>query len=462
MTTSTVVRYEPRGAARQLFTTRADEVLLDGPAGTGKSLAALWRLHLAALNHPGARHLIVRKTAVSLGSTTLVTFEERVITDALKEGIVRWYGGSQKEAASYRYSNGSRIVVGGMDKPEKVLSSDYDLVFADEAIELTVTDWEILGTRLRHGALPWQQQIAATNPAHPKHWLNQRANTPTMVRLVSRHRDNPRYVNADGTPTTEGAAYLGRLDNLTGVRRHRLRDGKWVAADGIIYEEWDDAVHLVDPFKVPADWQRWWSVDFGYTNPQVIQCWAEDPDGRLYLYREIYRTKRTVDQHAADILATCTEPDPDYEHPEGRPRYAHHGRIWTEPRPRAVICDHDAEGRAVLERELGLSTVAAKKDVTPGIQAVQQRHRPAGDGRPRIFIMRGALVAVDDELAELSRPTCTEEEIGAYVWAVKPGNAERLKEEPVKEDDHGMDAKRYMVAHRDLRGRPRIRVMSSR
>ncbi len=35
----------------------------------------------------------------------------------------------------------------------------------------------------------------------------------------------------------------------------------------------------------------------------------------------------------------------------------------------------------------------------------------------------------------------------SYVWRMGPAG---LKEEPVKEDDHGNDAMRYMVAHRDL------------
>src|SRR5690606_29825903 len=139
------------------------------------SMAALFRLHLACLKHPDIRCLIVRKTAVSLGSTTLVTFDGKVAREALERKVVRWYGGSPREAASYKYANGSRIVVGGMDRPEKVMSSDYALVFADEATELTVTDWEALGTRLRNGRLPWQQQIAACNPAQPTHWINQRA-----------------------------------------------------------------------------------------------------------------------------------------------------------------------------------------------------------------------------------------------------------------------------------------------
>lgn len=433
------IRFEPRGAALELFLDKTSaEIVLAGSAGTGKSVACLFRVHLACLKHPGIRCLIVRKTAISLGSTTLVSFDEKVATEALRSGVVKWYGGSTREAASYKYTNGSRIVVGGLDKPEKVMSSEYDLIFADEATELTITDWEALGTRLRNGKLPWQQQIAACNPSHPKHWIKQRASTGTLRLLASRHRDNPAYTHADGTPTEAGRDYLARLDNLTGVRRLRLRDGIWAAAEGMVYEGWDDAVHIVDRFAIPAEWPRLWSVDFGYTNPFVLQCWAEDPDGRLYLYREIYRTKRLVEDHAKDILKIVA--------PDGE---------WIEPRPEVIICDHDAEDRATLTRHLGMGTTPAKKTVSDGLQAVQTRLRPAGDGRPRLFVFRDALVAKDPELEAESKPTGTLDEFPAYVWAIKPGGD--VKEEPVKKDDHGMDATRYAVAHRDLKGRSNVR-----
>jgi phage terminase large subunit len=455
-----IVRYEPRGAARQLFKTRDSEVVMAGPAGTGKSLASLFRVHLAALHNPNIRCLIVRKTAVSLTSTTLVTFDKKVAADALARGIVTWFGGSAREAAGYRYSNGSVIVVGGMDKPEKIMSAEYDLVFADEATELTVADWEAIATRLRNGVLAWQQQIAACNPAHPAHWLKQRCDTGEATMLTSRHRDNPAYMNADGTPTAKGRDYFAKLDKLTGVRKARLRDGAWAAAEGQIYETWDDAVHLVDPFTIPDTWTRYWTVDFGFTNPFVLQCWAEDDDGRLYLYREIYRTKRLVEDHARQILrivrkcvTCCEEKDSDHDCHDCKACVLE----WTEPRPRAVICDHDAEDRATLEKHLGLGTTAAKKTVSDGIQAVQSRLKTAGDGKPRLFVVRDSLVERDPLLDEVSLPTSTTDEVGGYIWAVKPGNAGGLKEEPVKKDDHAMDALRYMVAARDLGGRPRVR-----
>jgi hypothetical protein len=48
-------------------------------------------------------------------------------------------------------------------------------------------------------------------------------------------------------------------------------------------------------------------------------------------------------------------------------------------------------------------------------------------------------------LADAKKPTCTAEEFGGYVWEpAKEGRA--AKEEPVKLDDHGLDALRYAVA----------------
>lgn len=430
-----------RGAARAMFDRTDSELTISGPAGTGKSLPCLARVHLAASMYPGVRCLVARKVAVSLGSTTLVTFEKKVAAEAVKEGLLTWYGGSVREAASYRYANGSRIVVGGLDKPIKVMSSEYDLAFIDEATELVVDDWEAIRTRLRNGILPWQQQIGALNPGPPTHWIKQRAESGGMPMLHSLHRDNPAYFDDDGEPTEAGRAYLAILDTLTGVRRLRLKDGLWAAAEGVIYEEWSDAVHLIDPFEIPADWTRWWSVDFGFVHPFVLGWWAEDPDGRLYLYREIYMTGRLVEDHARTALAAVRDD----------------GGRWIEPRPRAIVCDHDAEGRATLERHLGMSTTAANKNVTEGIQATQSRMRTAGDGKPRIFIFRGCTIERDPALVDAKRPASTAEEIPGYVWDTS--NGRKAKEAPVKEMDDGCDQMRYVVAERDLGARPKVRFL---
>lgn len=450
-------KYRPRGACRDAWHVRAAEVLVAGPAGTGKSRSLLEKLHTCALLNPGMKGLITRKTLVSLGSTALDTWRKFVIPEALAAGIVWYYGGSQEEPPQYRYENGSRIMIGGLDKPTKIMSSEYDMVYVQEAIELETGDWEAITTRLRNGVMSFQQLIADTNPDTPTHWLKVRCDEGKTVMLESRHEDNPVLFaeTPDGYRLTKrGREYMDKLDALTGPRYLRLRKGLWVAAEGVIYDEYDPKIHLIDPFPIPDDWTRYWVVDFGYNHPFVLQWWAEDPDGRLYLYREIFHTQRTVDVHARNALAQVRRPRPgiveaDWRKPE-------HWE-WTEPRPRQTICDHDSENRAQLERDLGMRTRAAVKSVLDGIQATQVRFRPAGDGKPRIFIFKNACVERDRELRDADRPTCTADEIPGYVWDTSGGK--KIKEEPLKDKDDGCDCMRYIVAARDPIRRPNIRVL---
>lgn len=402
--------YRPAGAARELMRNRDPEVLIEGPAGTGKSRACLEKLHLACLNHPGIRALMVRKTRESMTESVLVTFEEHVLP--VNSPIAAKQQRRLRQA--YRYPNGSIIVVGGLDKASRIMSTEYDLVYVAEATELSENDWESLSTRVRNGAMSYQQLLADCNPGPPAHWLNQRCNNGQTARLRSRHGDNPKV-----TP-----AYIARLAALTGHRRKRLYLGIWAAAEGLVYEDFDAAVHLVDRFPIPASWRRFRVVDFGFTNPFVCQWWAMDHDGRLFLYREIYWTKRIVSDHTAQILALSA------------------GEMYEQ-----TVADHDAEDRATMAAS-GINTAPAFKLISPGIQAVQDRLRPAGDGRPRLFLLRDSLVSRDPELAEAARPASTLEEFEAYAWPVGV-DGKAIKEEPVKVDDHGMDGVRYAVAYAD-------------
>ena len=409
---------------------------------------------MMCLLNPGMRALMIRKTMVSLSASGIVTWNQFVIPEARMTGLVTYFGGSLDRPPGYQYTNGSFVAVGGMNDPLKVMSTEYDLIYVQEAIELTPTDWENLTTRLRNGKVSFQQLIADTNPDKPSHWLKQRVDRGDTILHESRHTDNPRLYDSNGEMTEDGRAYMARLDKLTGVRKLRLKGGKWTSAEGLVYDGWDDAVNVIDSFPIPKEWVRVWGVDFGFTNPFVLQCWAIDPDGRLYLYREIYHTRRLVEDHARQILSLVRRP----RDPEATPDWKDHSAWeWTEPRPQAIVCDHDAEGRATLERALAIGTKAAYKKVSDGIEYVQRRIAPAGDGRPRIFIMRDALVERDAQLDEEMKPCDTLSEISGYVWDTKDGKPP--KEEPVKEDDHGMDTMRYVVCERDKRGRVNVRFI---
>jgi len=413
---------------------KADEVLLSGPAGTGKSRACLEKMHLLATHVAGFRGLILRRTRESLTSSALVTFEQHVVEQ--NHPILKT-GGQRNMRQSYKYPNGSEIVVGGLDKPGKIMSTEYDAAYIQEAIEVEEDAWEAITTRLRNGKLPYQQLMADTNPGAPTHWLKKRCDAGRTVLIPCHHEDNPVFFQR-GQWTPRGVDYIKRLDALTGPRKMRLRHGRWVQAEGVVYEGWDPHVHLIDRFVIPPEWRRWWSVDFGYTNPFVALMFAENPDGVLYLYREVYVTRMLVEDAARRLLDLEREHAMELALALGRDAE----KVRKLIQPQAIICDHDAEDRATLTRHLGRGTTPARKDVRPGIEAVATRLRVQGNGKARLYILRDSLDRRDRALEDAKRPCSIVEEFDCYIW-----NDKVSKDEPVKENDHALDCLRYL-AHR--------------
>ena len=193
---------EFRGMALQAFTDQSPEIILSGPAGTGKSFAILWKLHYLCATNKNVRALIVRKTRESLTESALVTFENQVLG-----GDSEISNGAARDTRKvYRYPTGSEIIVAGLvqsrqDQRAKIMSTEYDIIYPQEAIELTLNDWEQLTTRLRNGRLPYQQIIGDTNPDSPSHWIWSRGLSGRTKLLNSRHEDNPRL--HDGQNWTE-------------------------------------------------------------------------------------------------------------------------------------------------------------------------------------------------------------------------------------------------------------------
>lgn len=426
-----IVAPELRGAALALGSCRDLEVCLDGPAGTGKTFGALYKIHLFLTLYPGSKWLVCRKSNTALAGSAIATYREMLDP---REGVY-YFGGNKVKPAAFEYPNTSQLIVNGLDKPEKVKSWEFDGALINEATECSIEDLEFVRSRLRHGKGPYHQLIMDVNPDAPGHPLNLRMNEGTTTRLLSRHEDNPRYFDLKTNDwTKEGRDYIeGVLGGLTGVRLARLRYGLWCQAEGTIYEDtYDRAKNVIKPFPIPESWSRWLVLDFGYTHPFVCKWYAQDPDGRLYCYREIYKTKTLVEDHAKEIK-----------------RLSRWGEKGGDPLPREVIADHDAEDRMTFTRHTGLYTQAAHKSVADGIQAVQSRLRPAGDGKPRLMYFDNCLVERDPELVARKLPTCGIEEFDMYAWDTR--NGQKRGDVPVKEFDHSMDCDRYMCARLDLR-----------
>lgn len=409
--------FAPRGAVKALWKTRDFSTIVGGPAETGKTFGCLQYADALLWKYPGAQGVMARKMYAWLIGSAVRTYLRILGPDS----PVKAYGGERPQW--FDYPNGSRFWLAGLDNAGKALSSERDFIYLNQAEELALEDYETLTTRCtgRGAVMPYTRIFGDANPGPPHHWIKQLQAAGKLILLESQHVDNPSLYSEDGQITEQGKRTMTVLGALTGVRKARLLDGRWVQAEGVVYDNYNPAIHVVKPFAIPATWRRKRSIDFGYTNPFVCQWWAYDPDGRMYLYREIYRTKRLVEDHARDII-----------------------RLSGDERIEKTEADWDAEDRATLERH-GVPTVAAHKAITPGIQAVATRLSKAGDGKPRLFVFEDALVDRDPDLSAARLPCSTTEEFDVYLWPKAP-DGKSLKEIPIDKDNHGMDAVRYAVA----------------
>lgn len=430
------LKFDLRGGNLEFFNdTESPELIIAAAAGTGKSLAACLKLLNLLSTYPQSRALILRKTRASLTESGLVTWED----DVLQGRTAEYFGNTKRtHRHSYVFPNKSELVGGGMDNVLKIFSTSYDIVYVQEAVELTEDEWESLLRSLRNGRMPFQQLMGDTNPSHPMHWIKRRSSGshPGLKLLTSFHRDNPALYDGEQW-TWRGKDYLEKkLGALTGMRRRRLLNGEWCQAEGVVFEEWteymeDKPWHVIgwddlpipkeyrERSTLPPDWPRFIAIDFGWDQPSVVMFGAQDHDKRMYVYRQIIRTGQLVEDMAKEIKSSIAE--------DGVP-------------PQAIFCDHDAEGRATLERHLGITTKKAYKDILDTIDCVNSMLRKGIDGRPRLCVVRDSLVSHDPRMKERGLPCGLIEEIPAYVWLDS-----KTREIPLQENDHAIDALRYLV-----------------
>lgn len=429
------VPFEPLGGARELCLSTDPEILIEGPAGTGKTRAVLERLCDFARRYPGCRILLARATRASMTESVLVTLENKVLPpehESLQGGVSR--GGRR----SYRWNNGSEIIVTGLDRPSRVLSTEFDLIYVNEGQEITVNQWETLLTRLRNGRIvpagwtkPFHQAIIDCNPDSEHHWLNRRPERlidnprdprhgrPRMKRILSRHADNPSLPQE----------YLDALSRLTGIRRKRFYEGVWCTASGQVWPHFDRATHML--YRSDCPHLGWFigSMDFGFRAAGVFQVWGVDSALRAYRVAEWYASGQT-DEWWADRVVEAHK----------------------EFKLRAVVCDgEDPERIVMMNKRLGHPAagrdqpgicLAANKSVQTGLSVVRDRLEAK-----QMFLCMDASRVFDAELDEAQKPKSTEEEIPAYCFPVNDDDKPISEEPDPLCTDHGCDAMRYAAMY---------------
>ncbi len=127
---------------------------------------------------------------------------------------------------------------------------------------------------------------------YDKIYLNS-ADDPEVWSVFMEWSDNP-YLDREEIERLSGA-----LDEQTLKTR---RYGRFADTGETVYPEFDERVHVIEPFTVPAEWQDCLSIDPGLNNPLSCHWYAADYDGNVYVVAEHFERGRDVKHHCARIF----------------------------------------------------------------------------------------------------------------------------------------------------------------
>lgn len=290
-----------RGANLEIQSYTNLEWMLSGPAETGKTWAALWRLDSLLRSTPRVKATLARKIQSTIYGTVLVTWEAiQELRAALGYPRAMAFGGEKPQW--YSYPNGSRLWVGGLDNPQKILSSERDFIYINQAEEVSLQDWEYCITRATgRGAVVEDTMVFGDcNPGSEDHWILKRA---TLKVFYSKHKDNPSLYTDSGELTKQGVKSIAALQSLTGIRKKRLYEGQWVGAEGLYFENFDPelgGLHVIEPHSIPGDALIWGALDWGYKHPLAFGLFTENDDG-IELIWEHVQHKMMIPHHCRAI-----------------------------------------------------------------------------------------------------------------------------------------------------------------
>ena len=401
----------------EFINSKTRESLYSGAFGAGKTRAVCLKLVSRLVNRPGAREGLCRKHLVSLKATTLRTLLEP--DGNLPPVLPRGTYEHNKSEKTIRVAGGGMLVYFGIGDAEdytKIGSLNLSGCAVDEAVELREADWTMLRGRVRLdvGGLP-MQIYGACNPGPPSHFLAKRFGLAGGYEAAANCES---FTTKSLDNVFLPQAYVDDLLTLTGTAKMRYVLGAWVGSDGLVFDNFDRAVHVLE--RPATEFKRAIvGQDEGYTNPACLLVVLEDGDGRLHVAREWYRRN----QLESDVIHAAKE-------------------IVEEFDVESFVVDPSAAKLRAAMHASNLPVTPADNDVFGGIQQVQQRFAVADDGRPRLTI----------------DPMCKNvlRELETYEWSK---NASGLQDRPKKENDHAMDALRYACAYFDgTVVQPRIRV----
>jgi phage terminase large subunit len=285
------------------------------------------------------------------------------------------------------YQYGTNIVqFFGLDEAEKIKSTEFSYIWMEEANEFTYEDFVNLKLRLsrpcQEGEL--NQLFLSLNPIDSHGWIPERAVKEDDVEVIrSTYLDNP----------TLSKDYIKTLTDLAMQDQNFYRVyvlGEWGKLEGLIYRNYKILPEL--PVMDGAKWA--YGLDFGLVNPTAIVKVYLLND-KFYLEQRLYKSGLTN----ADIIEFFTHEDK--------------GDIYGDPSAKMMI---EEISRA------GFSAYEGHKGVKESIDLCC---------RQTLFIPQTSDMLI--------------KEIQGYSWRKDPVDPSNFLPEPVKYNDHAVDAFRYAV-----------------
>ena len=281
---------------------KAFETLFGGAAGGGKSYGQLIDAFLYALKYPKSKQIIFRRTFPDL---------ERSIIRTSLELYPREVALYTSNKHVWRFKNGSIIDFGYIDNEKDVYqyqSAEYDVIRFDELTHFTEYMYIYMISRCR-GANKYPKGIkSSTNPGGIGHtWVKERfidIGEPNKVHeclllpdsdKISTRIFIPSLVTDNKFMLEYDPDYIDRLDNLPEKERKALKYGDWDIYDGMFFPEFKRSLHVIEPFQIPKEWNRYIAIDYGLDMFAAVFV-AVDERKKAYVFKEIHKSNLIVSE----------------------------------------------------------------------------------------------------------------------------------------------------------------------
>lgn len=295
------VHFTDRQIAADQAVEKYKYILYGGAVGGGKSYWLRWEL-VKLLMQFAKKGL--RGVRVGLFCEDYPALKDRHLSKIQYE-FPKWLGELNKSdyefTLSAEYGSGV-ICFRNLDDPSKYQSSEFAVIAVDELTKNEKQVFDFLRTRLRWANLNETKFIAGTNPGGIGHDWVKKLWIDKVFEPDEKEQELFHFIPAKATdnPNLPSSYYLA-LEGLPEKMKRAYVEGNWDIFEGQYFTEWNREKHVVEPYTLPQSYRRFRAYDHGRENPACCKWYAVDYDGKVTVYRELYKSGLNVDQLAVMI-----------------------------------------------------------------------------------------------------------------------------------------------------------------